>query len=203
MQSRLFADSITAQKMTASDSRSHGPWQIVRSNDVYKDPWLSLRQDDVIRPDGKPGSHSVVNLKPGICVLAYEDGHVFLTEEFHYGVGRVTLEAVSGGIESGEEALVCAQRELAEELGIAAAIWESLSVVDPFTASVVSPTQLYLATGLTFQEASPEGTEQIVCKKMRLEEAKAAVDTGQISHAPSCIAVLQLWIRQLDGRQRT
>lgn len=182
--------------MTLSDGQRHGPWQILKSNDVYKDPWLSLRQDDVIRPDGQPGSHSVVHLKPGICVLAYEGDDVFLTEEFHYGVGRVTLEAVSGGIEPGEEPKLCAERELAEELGISAKTWQPLSVVDPFTASVVSPTQLYLATDLSFHQASPEGTEQIVCRKLSLSEAKAAVDSGVISHAPSCVALLQLWIRQ-------
>ena len=91
----------------------HGPWQIVESHEVYHDPWLNVRKDDVIRPDGQPGTHSVVNLKPGVCVLAIDDqNHAYLTEEFHYGIGRVTVEAVSGGIEPGEESLKTAKREL-------------------------------------------------------------------------------------------
>ncbi|MSR59268.1 MAG: hypothetical protein EXS05_16765 [Planctomycetaceae bacterium] len=34
-------------------TRPHGPWQILCSQQVYKDPWLDVRKDDVIRPDGQ------------------------------------------------------------------------------------------------------------------------------------------------------
>ena len=126
--------------------KEHGPWKIVQSNQVYQDPWVTLRQDDVIRPDGDPGSYVVVNLKPGVCVLAMDEhGNVFLTKEFHYGVGCVTVECVSGGIESGEDPQLCAKRELEEELGIVATEWTDLGSTDPFTANVVSPTRMYLA----------------------------------------------------------
>lgn len=175
---------------------SHGPWKILKSTQVYSDPWMQVQKDDVIRPDGAPGTHSVARIKPGVCVLAYQDDLVYLTEEFHYGVGRVTLEAVSGGRELDEPPLDCAQRELAEELGIVAETWEPLSTIDPFTASVVSPTSLFLATDLTFQKSAPEGTEEIRCICIPLAEAYQSVCSGTISHAPSCIAILQLWIRK-------
>jgi len=97
--------------------KQHGPWHIVESHEVYRDPWIAVRKDDVIRPDGKPGTHSVVTLKPGVTVLAIdEEVNVYLTEEFHYGVGRITIEAVSGGTEIDELPLDTAKRELQEEL---------------------------------------------------------------------------------------
>ena len=78
-----------------------------------------LRKDDVIRPDGRNGTHTVVRIKPGVSVLAIDsDRHVHLTDEFHYAIGRHSLEAVSGGTEPGETSLETAQRELREELGI-------------------------------------------------------------------------------------
>ena len=84
--------------------QEHGPWQIVQSHEVCRESWIDVRQDDVIRPDGQPGTHSVITIKPGVCVLAMDDGrHVYLTEEFHYGVGRTTIEAVSGGSEGHEQ----------------------------------------------------------------------------------------------------
>ena len=97
---------------------SHGPWQILNTTQVYTDPWLSVQKDDVIRPDGLPGTHSVVTIKSGICVLAWQNEDVFLTREFHYAVGRTTLEAVSGGRDHNEPPIAAARRELAEELGI-------------------------------------------------------------------------------------
>ncbi len=174
----------------------YGPWQVLKITEAYRDPWLKVECDDVIRPDGKQGTHSVVTIKPGVCVLAFQDDTVYLTEEFHYAVGRVTIEAVSGGREENEPALNCAQRELAEELGIVAESWIELSTVDPFTASAVSPTTLFLATGLTFQQADPDGTEQIRCVEMTAREAYDAVCSGRITHTPSCIVILQHWIRQ-------
>jgi ADP-ribose pyrophosphatase len=133
-----------------------------------------------------------VTLKPGVCVLALdEERAVYLTEEFHYGVARVTLEAVSGGIEIGEEPLGTAQRELREELGITAETWTDLGCVDPFTANVVSPTRLYLARRITLGERTPEGTEQIRCVRLSLAEAVAKVLASEITHAPSCVLILK------------
>ncbi|MBY0521893.1 MAG: NUDIX hydrolase [Gemmataceae bacterium] len=170
----------------------HGPWKIVASQEVYRDPWIQLRKDDVIRPDGHAGTFSVVHLKAGVTVLAMDDaGNVFLTEEFHYGVGRTTLECVSGGIEAGEDSVLTAQREMREELGIEARRWDDLGVVDPFTSSIVSPTRLYVARELRFGTQELEGTERIRCVKLSLTEAVAAVMDGRITHAPSGVLILK------------
>lgn len=172
--------------------KEHGPWKIVESSQVYQDPWVTLRRDEVIRPDGDPGSYVVVNLKPGVCVLAIDDeDNVYLTKEFHYGVGRVTVECVSGGIEDGEDPQLCAARELEEELGIRAAEWTNLGSTDPFTANVVSPTQMYLARGLTFVETKPEGTEIIEPVKCSLANAVQQVMIGTITHSPSCLTIMK------------
>ncbi len=173
-----------------------GPWQVLRQQVVYGDPWTRVRKDDVVRPDGQRGTYTVVHVKPGVCVLAMDDdGHVFLTEEYHYGVERVTIEAVSGGVERSEDPLATAQRELREELGIIADEWIPLGVCDPFTANVVSPTQLYLARQLTFGQQDPEGTELIRCVRMTLQEAAEQVLDSQITHAPSCLTILKtMWL---------
>jgi ADP-ribose pyrophosphatase len=172
----------------------HGPWQIIQRHDIYRDPWVALHRDEVIRPDGKPGTFSVVNLKPGVCVLAVDDGGIaYLTEEFHYGVGRVTIEAVSGGIEEGEEALPSARRELQEELGIQADEWTDLGVCDPFTSSIVSPTRLFLARKLSVGPQALEGTEIIRRVRMPLAEAVAMVMDSRITHGPSGVLILKAW----------
>jgi ADP-ribose pyrophosphatase len=173
--------------------KQHGPWKILESRPVYRDPWIDVRQDVVIRPDGADGTHCVVLMKPGVSVLALDgQGHAHLTEEFHYAIGRVAMEAVSGGIEPGEDALLTAQRELAEELGILAGRWTALGSVDPFTTIIASPTALYLAEDLEFVEQSPEGTEQIRRVRMPFDQAVEAVLRGAITHAPTCVLILKV-----------
>lgn len=170
----------------------HGPWIIQSTDDVYSDPWLSVRCDRVTRPDGKPGTHSVVTVKPGVSVLALDDEqNVFLTDEFHYAVGRNSLETVSGGIDEGESAEEAARRELQEELGLLAGPLIPLGMVDPFTSSVSSPTGLFLARELTQTEPDPDGTELIRLVKMPLKSAVEKVMTGEITHAPSCVLIFK------------
>jgi len=172
--------------------KQHGPWQIKNSDNVYSDAFINVRLDQVIRPDGKNGQHVVVHLKPGVCVLAMDDdGCVHLTKEFHYGIGRVSIEAVSGGIDAGEDALTTAKRELQEELGLVAQRWESLGSVDPITTIVVSPIQLYFARDLSSVTAAPEGTEQIETVALPLADALEMVLAGEITHAPTCILILR------------
>jgi ADP-ribose pyrophosphatase len=170
----------------------HGPWTVNASQVVYRDPWVSLRRDEVTRPDARTGTYCVVHVKPGVCVLAIDgQGTVHLTEEFHYGVGRVTLEAVSGGVEFDEEPEAAAKRELREELGIDAARWTSLGIVDPFTANVVSPTRLFLAQELSFGKPCMDGGEVIRHITMPFEQVLAAVLDSRITHAPSAVAILK------------
>lgn len=192
----------TPRQGSGSDSSSnslsnHGPWRIRSSAIKYCDPWLSVRRDEVIRPDGTDGTYATVAIKPGVCVVAIDDdGQVHLTDEFHYAVGRDTIEGVSGGIESGDTALETAHRELAEELGIAATHLIAIGVTDPFTASVQSPTALFIATGLTLGDANPESTELIRHVTMPLALAVDAVKNGQITHAPTCIILLRMALDQ-------
>lgn len=174
------------------ESFQHGPWRVLQRKAVYQDPWLKVERDDVIRPDGESGTYCVAYLKPGVCVVAIDHHQqISLTSEFHYGVGRITLEAVSGGIEPGDTPMETARRELLEEVGLTARTWIALGVVDPFTANVVSPTRLYLAMGLTQGEAQPEGTEVIESVQMPLKKAIDMVMRSEITHAPSCEAILR------------
>jgi ADP-ribose pyrophosphatase len=167
---------------------------------MYVDPFVQVRVDQVVRPDGDDGQHVVVEMKPGVCVLAMDEQHnVFLTREFHYGVGRYSLEAVSGGIEPGEDPGLTAERELQEEIGRLASRWAHVGTVDPFTTIVVSPTRLYVARGLTTTATAQEGTEQIETVMMSLDEAIAKVVDGTITHAPTCVVLLRAKLAMSSG----
>lgn len=176
-----------------SPQGKHGPWTIESSRDVYSDPWIVVRRDEVTRPDGAPGSYATVQLKSGVCVIAIDgQQNLQLTREFHYAVGRDTIEGVSGGIEDGESAIEAAHRELAEEIGFTARRWTHLGKIDPFTAAIYSTVDLYLAQELSPCETAPEGTELISCVSLPLDQAVQAVRDSDITHAPTCVAILRI-----------
>jgi ADP-ribose pyrophosphatase len=171
---------------------SHGPWQIVRRNDIYEDAWMQVWMDNVLRPDGQPGTYSTVRIKPGVCVIPVAaDGTCYLTKEFHYAVGRDTLEGISGGIETGETAEDAAARELQEEVGILADRFRCLGVVDPLTAALSSPTAIFLATDLRFTDTKLETTEIIERVAFPFEQIVEMVLRSEITHGPTCVAILK------------
>jgi ADP-ribose pyrophosphatase len=172
--------------------RQHGPWTVRSTQEVYRDAWLGLTVDDVIRPDGSHGTFSVTQVRPGISVLALDDEeNAYLTEEFRYAVGRPSLEVVSGGVDAGEDPRAAARRELKEELGIEASQWTDLGTVDPFTSMVLSPARLFLARGLHFGEHRRDPTELIRVVKLPLDEVVRAVLESRITHGTSCVVILK------------
>lgn len=191
----------TSVKLTSAESDSsnsyepHGPWQIVQRNSIYEDPWMHVRMDNVVRPDGLAGTYSTVRIKPGVCVIPVDsNGSVYLTREFHYAVGRDTIEGISGGIETGESSEDAAQRELLEEVGIIAGKLHFIGTVDPLTAALWSPTSLFLATDLQLTTPNPESTEKIERVAMPFGRAVRMVMDSEITHAPTCTAILKIQI---------
>ncbi len=178
--------------------KQHGPWQIKESTVVYENPWQKVREDAVVRPDGKDGIFSVLEMAPGVSVLAIEDdGTVYLTKEFRYAIGRDSVEVVSGAVDAGESPLEAGKRELQEEAGLEADEWIDLGSCDPYTSAINSPTQLYIARGLHEVPRALEPTEIIEIQKASLKEAAEMVIRGDIVHGSSSILILKAYLRTL------
>ncbi len=169
-----------------------GPWTVTGTEIKYKNPWLEVSEDAVIRPDGKTGIYGVVKMKAGASVLPYDsDGNVYLTQEYHYAVERVTIETISGALDGEESTLEAAKRELKEETGFTAERWTDLGSVDPFTSVILSPNHMYLAQNLTKGDSAQEGTETIKLLKVPFKDALDWALSGQITHAASVSAILK------------
>lgn len=175
-------------------NKKHGPWTIKKSTIKYKNRWINVREDVVTRPDGKPGIFGVVEMVPGASVLPMDnEGNVYLTKEFRYGVGQDSIEVVSGGIDKHETPIQAAKRELKEELGFTAKKIIKLGKIDPFTSVVISPAYLFLATDIRFTETKLEGTEQIKMIKIPLKKAVELVMKSKITHGQTCVLILKAW----------
>ncbi len=170
-----------------------GPWTITARRTVYENPWLSVEEDEVIRPNKEKGIFSVVHQRKGVSVIPLDEaGNVFLTREYHYAVGRETIEAVSGGIEKDETSLAAAKRELQEEIGLRAGQWTYLGVINPFPTAIDSPNHMYLAEKLKTTAATPEGTEIITTVTIPFKQAVELVMNSTILHAATAVALLKI-----------
>jgi len=98
------------------------PWQVITSEIVIETPHLRLRRDEIELADGQSiGSYYVRESRGFSVVFALTpDEHVVLVRQYKHGIGQAVLELPAGGIDIGETAEACAERELAEETGYVA-----------------------------------------------------------------------------------
>ncbi len=170
----------------------HGPWTIKETAQKFHNEFFEVIEDQVIQPDGEPGSYATVRMKAGVSVLPLDDeGYVYLTRQFRYAVGRESIEAASGGRDEDESALEAGRREVSEELGIEADVWIELGAMETDTSIVSSPVEHFLARGLTFKQPDREGSEVMQTVKMPFAEAVLIVLDGRITHASSCLLILK------------
>src|ERR687890_1606450 len=111
--------------MTCDENKN--PWRKISSREVYENPWIRVREDEVLRPDGEPGIYGVVHFKNvAVGVLAVEGDELYLVGQYRYTLDRYSWEIPEGGCPEGEEPLDAARRELEEETGLRARCWEKL-----------------------------------------------------------------------------
>jgi 8-oxo-dGTP pyrophosphatase MutT (NUDIX family) len=176
------------------------PWRTCSTREVYDNNWISVREDEVTRPDGEPGIYGVVHYKNiAVGILAVEDDFVYLVGQYRYVLDQYSWEIPEGGCPEGEDILAAAQRELEEETGLRAAKWElkgraylSNSVSDELAV-------WFLATNLTQGEHHPEGTEQINVRRVRFKEVLEMARRGEITDGLSLLAIMQYSITLQSG----
>lgn len=168
-----------------------GGWQRVSRRVAYENPWVTIWHDEVTRPDGAPGIYGVVhfaNVAVGVVAIDGED-RIALVEQDRYPFGRRSLEIPEGGSPHGESPLEGARRELREETGLDAAAWRELGRADLSNSVTDETAVIYLATGLTAGQASPEGTEDLELSWLPFSEALAMTRDGRITDAISIIGI--------------
>src|SRR5512132_3030880 len=110
---------------------------------------MTLRRDQIERPDGTKGTYAVVDKPDFALVIPAERGGFHLVQEYRYPLGRRSWAFPQGGFpgRADGDPEVLARLELAEETGLRAAALTRLGYLNA-------------APGLTQGAASREATEQ-------------------------------------------
>ena len=179
----------------------NNPWQTHATREIYDNAWISVREDDVTRPDGNAGIYGVVSMKNravGVVPL-HADGTVTLVGQYRYPTDVYSWEIPEGGCPDTELPIHAARRELREETGLIAALVEPLGGEIHLSNSVCDERgYLFLATELEQGAANPEGTEALQLKRVPLHEAVEMAVRGEITDGLSVLGLL-LAHRQIES----
>ena len=136
----------------------------LESTEIYRNPWLRMREDRILRSNGKPGIYSVVDKDDCAIILPIEtvDGEdrVWLVEQFRYTIQERCLELPQGGWEISEvDPEELARGELKEEIGMEASKMTYLGTLWVAYGFANQKQHVFLASGLTGTEKDPDPEE--------------------------------------------
>ncbi|WP_425484911.1 NUDIX domain-containing protein [Amycolatopsis anabasis] len=132
------------------------------SREVYRNNWMTVREDTVRREDGSEGIYGVVD-KPTYALIVPMDGdRLHLVDQFRYPLGLRRWEFPQGTAPdlADLDPLELAARELREETGLRAGSMVELGLLDVAPGVSSQRGRVYLATELTEGEHEREHEEQ-------------------------------------------
>lgn len=171
-------------------------WQLLKSEHIIKDKWISLRADTCKMPNGRIVTpYYVYEYPTWVNVVAVtKQKEVVLVQQYRHGCQKTLLELPSGGMELTDKSPVEAiKRELAEETGYAGEEFIHTCTISANPANHNNLTYCFLALNVELtKDISLDETEQIrvilkplneVIKSLKNNDFLQALHISSLFHA--------------------
>ncbi|KAF7598416.1 MAG: NUDIX hydrolase [Candidatus Dactylopiibacterium carminicum] len=170
----------------------------IDGGEVFRGNWIRVQRDRIRLPDGKEATREFVR-HPGACVIIPElrPGVLLFERQFRYPVGQVFIELPAGKIDPEEDLLDCARRELLEETGYTAGVWEHLGCMHNCIGYSDERIEIFLARDMKPGQQQLDDGEFVELFEMSLKDAAAAVLDGRITDAKTITCLF--WLQQKLG----
>lgn len=165
---------------------------VLKHEIIYNGRVFTVVRDEIAHETGYHAVREVVRHDGGaVAVPLFPDGDVLLIRQLRYPMRERILELPAGKLAPGEDPIVCAERELAEETGWRAERLEHLTSMMTTPGFCSEVLHIYLATGLTSGTPALEpGEESIEVVRMPLREAVARCMTGEIADGKTITGIM-------------
>ena len=191
-----FSPSKPASFMPANLSapdETRNPWRTLSTEVKYQNPWISVREDQVVNPGGGEGIYGVVTMKnKALGIVPVDaDGNTWLVGQYRYPLNEYSWEIPMGGGLVERDILESAQRELKEETGLLARRWTRIARLHTSNSVTDEEGFVFLAEDLTQGDTEPEETEDLRLWKLPLTEAVQMALDDRITDAISVAGLLK------------
>ena len=166
-------------------------FELLEKETIYRGRAFHIRKDKVRLPDGRDRQLDVVEHQPAVTLVPLDDeGMLWFIHQYRHPAGQILLELPAGVVEPGEAPRDCAQRELREEIGMAAR--DMLKLGEFYLAPGYSSElmHVFLATGLYPAALEGDPDEFLRVEKIPVEAALHQAESGQILDAKTIGALM-------------
>lgn len=173
--------------------------ETLESNQVYANPWMTVREDAIRRPDGSSGIYGVVDSPDIALVIPIDGDRLHLVEQYRYPVAGRRWEFPSGSADErlDVDAAALAARELREETGLSAGSLTPLGMLDVAPGMFSQRCRVFLATDLSPGAPQRELEEQDMRSAwFTRADVERMISDGTITDAKSIAAYALLLLHE-------
>jgi len=165
--------------------------RIINRNDVFATKLFHVEDVQIEMPNKKMHLYQMVNHADSVTILPVDDkGQIWFVSQYRVGANVDLLELPAGVIENDESPLACAQREVQEEIGMAA------RSIQPLGSFYLAPgycnevNHAFLARELYSSPLAQDEDEFLNINILPIEQAYHMAQAGKIQDAKSLAALL-------------
>lgn len=169
-------------------------WKVLRSAYIHREPWFTVREEDVLLPNGKEiPSYHILEYPDWVNVIAITRDRRFVMEkQYRHALARVDYELCAGVTEPEDGSpMESARRELLEETGYGGGTWEHFMTLSANPGTHTNYTHCFIARDVErLGEPCLEDTEDISVQILTKTELLDIMTRGGIIQA---LHIAPLW----------
>ena len=196
-----------------TEKRTGPVWTQLSSKTKYKNKFFTVREDEIIRPDGTVGKYFVHEKPPSVFIVPIsKDGDIYMIKQHRYATGTVSWEVPAGAIDwkpidwtsnppkasTMEGPLEAAKRELWEETGLQAERWtpKGKLLVAPGMSDHYG--EIFIARQLT-QTGNDERAEEGITdmQKFPIDVIRKMIALDKINDGPTISVLAKIFWAQV------
>jgi len=168
-------------------------FEMIGTKTVYEGRVFNIRLNQIRLPNGRSIQVDIVEHRSSVTLVPIDyDGRIWFVRQYRYPAEKNLLELPAGVTNENETPIQSAQRELREEIGMAAG---RLTLLGEFYLAPGYSTEymhVFLAEDLKPSPLSPDVDEFIDLEKISFDQVLNLIRSGDIHDAKS-LAALLLW----------
>ncbi len=165
-------------------------WKQLEERIIFRNRFIGLRNDLVLRPDGQKVEHIVIEGRDFVTIICQTtEGKIILVDAYPYPWQMKTKTTVGGMIDKGEKPMEAATRETEEETGYKV---ENISYLGKTKISFLNTVCNYLYFAIVNKNSSKpiDPNEIISVKEFPVEEVDKLIKNNDILHSSTINAFL-------------